>query len=99
MMMPPPWERMPKWKLKLMDMLTPAADIQERVDGLLLHDPEELRVQITDDAVFILRVNEYSRMRIPPVQPQRFPLSKLRKDQLDKLREIMEKHQTQPDGQ
>ena len=90
MMMPPPWERMPQWQLKLMDMLTPAEEVQKRVDSFLLYRPEELRVRIQDNAVFILKEN---LMRIPPVQPERFPLSKVRKDQLDKLYEIMEKQQ------
>ncbi len=94
MMRPPPWMMMPKWKLKLMDLITPAADVQERVDTLLLYDPEELRVRINDEAVFIVRDDELSRMRVPPRQPERFPLSKLRKDQLDKLYEIMEKQQS-----
>ena len=93
MIMPPPWTMMPKWELKLMDMLTPAADVQERVDTLLLYEPKELSVWIQDKAVFICIDNERSRMRIPPPQPKRFPLSKLRKDQLDKLCEIMEKQQ------
>ena len=92
--MPPSWTMMPKWKLKLMDMLTPAADVQERVDTLLLYDPEELSVRIRDKAVFICRDDERSRMRISPPQPERFPLSKLRKDQLDKLCEIIEKQQS-----
>ena len=90
MMRPPPWMMMPKWKLKLMDMLTPAAGVQERVDTLLLYDPKKLRVQIQDNAVFILKEN---LMRISPPNPERFPISKLRKDQLDKLYEIMEKQQ------
>ena len=90
MMMPPPWERMSKWQLKLMDMLTPAAEVQVRVDTLLLRNSGELRVQIKDNAVFILRTNKF---RIPPVQPERFPLSKVRKDQLDRLYEIMQKQQ------
>ena len=94
MIIPPSWAMMPKWKLKLMDMLTPAADVQERVDTLLLRDPEELSVRIRDKAVFICRDDELSRMRIPPPQPERFPLSKLRKDQLDKLCEIIEKQQS-----
>ena len=46
MMRPLPWMMMPKWKLKLMDMLTPAAGVQERVDRLLLYDPKELSVEI-----------------------------------------------------
>ena len=90
MIMPPSWTMMPQWKLKLMDMLTPAAGVQERVDTLLLYDPKKLRVQIQDNAVFILKEN---LMRIPPPNPERFPISKLRKDQLDKLYEIMEKQQ------
>ena len=90
MMRPPPWMMMPKWKLKLMDMLTPAAGVQEHVDTLLLYDPKKLRVQIQDNAVFILKEN---LMRISPPNPERFPISKLRKDQLDKLYEIMEKQQ------
>ena len=90
MMRPPPWMMMPKWKLKLMDMLTPAAGVQERVDSLLLYDPEELCVRIQDNAVFILKKNA---MRIPPPLSERFPVSKLRKDQLDKVHEIMEKQQ------
>lgn len=90
MMMPPPWERMSKWQLKLMDMLTPAAEVQVRVDTLLLRNSGELRIQIKDNAVFILRTNKF---RIPPVQPERFPLSKVRKDQLDRLYEIMQKQQ------
>ncbi len=91
MMRPLPWMMMPKWKLKLMDMLTPAAGVQERVDTLLLYDPKKLRVQIQDNAVFILKEN---LMRIPPPNPERFPISKLRKDQLDKIHEIMEKQQS-----
>ena len=90
MMMPPPWERMSKWQLKLMDMLTPAADVQARIDTLLLHNSGELKVRIKDNAVFMLRTNKF---RIPPAQPERFPLSKVRKDQLDRLYEIMQKQQ------
>ena len=90
MMRPPPWMMMPKWKLKLMDMLTPAAGVQERVDTLLLYDPKELSVEIQDKAVFIRR----NVMLIPQPHSERFPLSKLRKDQLDKIHEIMEKQQS-----
>ena len=84
MMRPLPWMMMPKWKLKLMDMLTPAAGVQERVDRLLLYDPtllydpKDLSVEIQDKAVFIRR----NVMLIPQPHPERFPLSKLRKDQL-----------------
>ena len=79
-----------KWQQKLMDMLTPAATVQERVDCLLSHNPDNLCVLILDGVVFISD-NGFSRMRIPPVPPERFPLSKLRKDQLEKLYEIMGK--------
>ena len=92
MKMPPPWEIMPKWQLKLMDMLTSAEEVQKKVDLLLSNQHDELYVNIRDGAVFILRLNGLSRMRIPPPDPERFPLSKLRKDQLDKLNEIMEKN-------
>ena len=44
---------MPKQQLKLMDMLTPAKTVQDRGDTLLLYHPEELRIRIQDDAVFI----------------------------------------------
>ncbi len=90
MMRPLPWMMMPKWKLKLMDMLTPAAGVQERVDTLLLYDPKELSVEIRDKAVFIRR----NVMLIPQPHPERFPLSKLRKDQLDKIYELIEKQQS-----
>ena len=90
MMRPLPWMMMPKWKLKLMDMLTPTAGVQERVDRLLLYDPKDLSVEIQDKAVFIRR----NVMFIPQPHPERFPLSKLRKDQLDKIHEIIEKQQS-----
>ena len=90
MMRPLPWMMMPKWKLKLMDMLTPAAGVQERVDRLLLYDPKDLSVEIQDKAVFIRR----NVMFIPQPHPERFPLSKLRKDQLDKIHEIIEKQKS-----
>ena len=86
MMIPPS-----KWQQKLIDMLTPAASVQESVDYLLSHNPDNLCVWIQDKVVFIVRNNEFSRMRIPPIPPKRFPLSKLRKDQLEKLYEIMKK--------
>lgn len=89
MMMPPIWERMPKWQLKLMDMLTPASAVRAQVDSLL-KNPDRLQVCIRNGAVFIAD-DCGGIMHIPPIPPKRFPLSKLRKDQLDKLGDIIEK--------
>ena len=81
----PPWAGMPKWKLKLMDLMTPAENVQEEVD-YMLDGPYELRVSIHDNAVFIMKITGSTADH-----SERFPLSKLRKDQLDKIHEIMEK--------
>ena len=83
----PRWATMSKWQLKLMDLMTPAKNVQEEVD-YMLGGSYKLRVSIHGDAVFIMKVT-----RSTADHPERFPLSKLRKDQLDKLYEIMEKQQ------
>lgn len=88
MMRPPPWMMMPKWKLKLMDMLTPAKNVQEEVD-YMLDGPYEFRVGIHGNAVFIMKITGSTADH-----SERFPLSKLRKDQLDKIHEIIEKQQS-----
>ena len=81
----PPWAVMPKWKLKLMDWMTPAENVREEVD-YMLNGRYELKVHIGRDAVFI-----FQKKGTTADHSERFPLSKLRKDQLDKLYEIMEK--------
>lgn len=83
----PRWATMSKWQLKLMDLMTPAKNVQEEVD-YMLGGSYKLRVSIHGDAVFIMKVTGSTADH-----PERFPLSKLRKDQLDKLYEIMEKQQ------
>ena len=81
----PRWATMSKWQLKLMDLMTPAKNVQEEVD-YMLDGSYKLRVSIHGDAVFIMKVTGSTTDH-----PERFPLSKLRKDQLDKILEIMEK--------
>ena len=88
MMRPLPWMMMPKWKLKLMDLMTPAKNVQEEVD-YMLDGPYELRVGIHGNAVFIMKITGSTADH-----SERFPLSKLRKDQLDKIHEIIEKQQS-----
>jgi hypothetical protein len=78
---------MSKWQLKLMDLMTPAKTVQEEVD-FMLDGSYKLRVSIQDDAVFIMKITGSTADH-----PERFPLSKLRKDQLDKIYEIMKKQQ------
>lgn len=84
----PRWATMSKWQLKLMDLMTPAETVQEEVD-YVLDGRYELRVSIHDDAVFIMKITGSTADH-----PERFPLSKLRKDQLDKIHEIMNKQST-----
>ena len=84
----PPWAGMPKWKLKPMDLMTPAKNVQEEVD-YMLDGPYELRVGIHGNAVFIMKITGSTADH-----SERFPLSKLRKDQLDKIHEIIEKQQS-----
>ena len=81
----PPWAVMPKWQLKLMDLMTPAENIQEEVD-YMLDGPYELRVGLHGNAVFIMKITGSTADH-----PERFPLSKLRKDQLNKIHEIIDK--------
>ena len=81
----PPWAGMPKWKLKLMDLMTPAKNVQEEVD-YMLDGSYKLRVNIHGDAVFIMKITGSTADH-----PERFPLSKLRKDQLNKIHEIIDK--------
>ena len=88
MMRPLPWMMMPKWKLKLMDLMTPAKNVQEEVD-YMLDGPYELRVGIHGNSVFIMKITGSTADH-----SERFPLSKLRKDQLDKIHEIIEKQQS-----
>ena len=83
-MLAPSWVRMPKWQLKLMDMLADKEVVQREVD-YLLDSCYPTKVSIDDQAVFILKVTGSTAD-----YPKRFPLSKLRKDQLDKIRLIME---------
>lgn len=70
-----------------MDLMTPAETVQEEVD-YMLDGAYELKVYIDRDAVFIFRDKGF---RTTADHSERFPLSKLRKDQLDKINEIMEK--------
>ena len=84
----PRWATMSKWQLKLMDLMTPAETVQEEVD-YMLGGSYKLRVSIHDNAVFIMKVTGSTADH-----SERFPLSKLRKDQLDKIHEIMEKQQS-----
>ena len=84
----PRWATMSKWQLKLMDLMTPAKNVQEEVD-YMLDGAYELRVSIHDNAVFIMKITGSTADH-----PERFPLSKLRKDQLDKIHEIMNKQST-----
>lgn len=84
----PRWATMSKWQLKLMDLMTPAETVQEEVD-YVLDGRYELRVSIHDGAVFIMKITGSTADH-----PERFPLSKLRKDQLDKIHEIMNKQST-----
>lgn len=81
----PRWATMSKWQLKLMDLMTPAETVQKEVD-YMLRGSYKLRVSIHGDAVFIMKVTGSTADH-----SERFPLSKLRKDQLDKILEIMEK--------
>ena len=84
----PRWATMSKWQLKLMDLMTPAKNVQEEVD-YMLDGPYELRVGIHGNAVFIMKITGSTADH-----SERFPLSKLRKDQLDKIHKIIEKQQS-----
>lgn len=84
----PRWATMSKWQLKLMDLMTPAETVQKEVD-FMLDGSYKLRVSIHDGAVFIMKITGSTADH-----PERFPLSKLRKDQLDKIHEIMNKQST-----
>ena len=81
----PRWATMSKWQLKLMDLMTPAETVQEEVD-YMLDGSYKLRVSIHGDAVFIMKITGNTADH-----PERFPLSKLRKDQLNKIHEIIDK--------
>ena len=81
----PRWATMSKWQLKLMDLMTPAETVQRDVDHLL-NSSYEVRVSIEGSAVFLYKIAGSTADH-----SERFPLSKLRKDQLDKIHEIMEK--------
>ena len=81
----PRWATMSKWQLKLMDLTTPAETVQRDVDHLL-NSSYEVRVSIEGSAVFLYKITGSTADH-----PERFPLSKLRKDQLDKLYKIIEK--------
>lgn len=81
----PRWVTMSKWQLKLMDLMTPAETVQKEVD-YMLDGSYKLRVSIHDNAVFIMKVTGSTADH-----PERVPLSKLRKDQLEKIHKIMEK--------
>ena len=83
-----PWDYMPKIALKLMDLMTPASMVQEQLDHLL-GQYEEFRICcIKDDAAYL---DPIKPIRTTADREERFPLSKLRKDQLDALYRIMEK--------
>lgn len=82
----PLWETMSKWQLKMMDFMTPASRVQEDLDSLL-NRYRNFKVSIKDGAVFVFPVKE---IQTTADHAERFPLSKLRTDQLNKLREIME---------
>ena len=81
----PRWATMSKWQLKLMDLMTPAETVQEEVD-YMLDGAYEVRVSIHGNAVFVMKITGSTADH-----SERFPLSKLRKDQLDKIYGIMEK--------
>ena len=81
------WDYMPGFLLKCMDTLTPASMVQQQLDSLF-ESCSDFRVCIKDDAAYVDPVRP---MRTTADREERFPLSKLRKDQLDALYRIMEK--------
>ena len=81
------WDNMPGFLLKCMDTLTPASAVQQQLDSLF-ESYTDFRVCIKDDAAYVDPVRP---MRTTADREERFPLSKLRKDQLDALYRIMEK--------
>ncbi|MBQ9337831.1 MAG: hypothetical protein IJS14_11120 [Lentisphaeria bacterium] len=83
-----PWDNMPGFLLKCMDTLTPASAVQQQLDSLF-ERYSDFRVWIKDDAAYIDPVRPF---RTAADREERFPLSKLRKDQLDALYRIMEKN-------
>lgn len=83
-----PWDNMPGFLLKCMDTLTPASAVQQQLDSLF-ERYSDFRVCIKDDAAYIDPVRPF---RTTADREERFPLSKLRKDQLDALYRIMEKN-------
>ena len=83
-----PWDWMGGPALKLMDLLTPASTVQTELDSLL-GQYADFRIWIKDDAVYIDPVKP---IRSTADREKRFPLSKLRRDQLDALCRIMEKN-------
>ena len=77
----------PGFFLKCMDTLTPASTVQQQLDSLF-ESCSDFRVCIKDDAAYVDPVRPF---RTTADREERFPLSKLRKDQLDALYRIMEK--------
>lgn len=83
-----PWDWMGGPALKLMDLLTPASAVQAELD-MLLGRYADFRIWIKGGAAYIDPVRPF---RTTADREERFPLSKLRKDQLDALYRIMEKN-------
>ena len=81
------WDYTPGFLLKCMDTLTPASMVQQQLDSLF-ESCSDFRVCIKDDAAYVDPVRP---MRTTADREERFPLSKLHKDQLDALYRIMEK--------
>ena len=82
------WDYTPGFLLKCMDTLTPASMVQQQLDSLF-ESCSDFCVCIKDDAAYINPVRPF---RTTADREERFPLSKLRKDQLDALYRIMEKN-------
>ena len=87
----PPWAVMPKWQLKFQDWLTSEKTVQDAIDRMF-EQPYKIYAKIEGNAVFI--VHDKGPMRTTADHPERFPLSKLRKDQLDKIHEIIRQQQS-----
>ena len=82
------WDNMPGFLLKCMDTLTPASAVQQQLDSLF-ERYSDFRIWLKDGAAYIDPVRPF---RTTADREERFPLSKLRKDQLDALYRIMEKN-------
>lgn len=68
--------------------MTPAETVQRDVDHLL-NSSYEVHISIEGSAVFLFQITGSTADH-----SERFPLSKLRKDQLDKIYGIIEKQQS-----